>query len=166
MSTELHLFMNPGENLDLLHPDYQLGFFVAYQIKTPTLSIDTCPNENVHSILWGERKEYDRLSSEATESWLCSKWKRNQEPTTWKALEEYREHLYDKYLPVNFTVHLPLIKVTDLQQFKEGIICYLWNQDNCHYSLLQEDIEFNLDIEYGSSTIKLIRKKLKTESGS
>jgi hypothetical protein len=157
--------MNPEEALDLLDPDYQLGFFVANRIQPPTLSIDTCHSQNMITILYGERKKYERLQN----VWhsLFSTAKSNAKADeAFEELTAYRDTLYDKYLPEEWIVALPMIKVNNLEQFKQGIIAYLWGEDNCNYSLNQEDIEFVLEPAMNHSTIKLVRKKLKTESGS
>lgn len=161
MSTELHLFMDPAENLDLLHPDYQLGFFVANRIQPPTLSIDPVHSQNMITILYGERKQHDQLLND----WHAA-FKQGGADDAWKKFTSYRDALHDKYLPEEWVTALPMIKIQDLEQFRQGIIAYLWGEDNCNYSLNPEDIEFILEPAMNHSTIKLVRKKLKTEQGS
>jgi hypothetical protein len=150
--------MNPEEALDLLDPDYQLGFFVANRIQPPTLSIDPAHNQNMITILYGERKRYDQLLTD----WHAA-FKQGRADVAWSKLTSYRDALYDKYLPEEWVTALPMIKIQDLEQFRQGIIAYLWGEDNCNYSLNPEDIEFILVPAMNHSTIKLVRKKLKTE---
>jgi hypothetical protein len=56
--------------------------------------------------------------------------------------------LEKKYLPDPLVCHLRLLNVENWDEFKEGLIDYLWECDMCSYSLKAEDINIFDDDDY------------------
>jgi hypothetical protein len=59
-----------------------------------------------------------------------------------------------KYLPQTLECVFSLIRIDDMNKFKEGIKESLWNCDMCSYNIDEEKIEIYNDLELGFTHIK------------
>lgn len=115
----------------------QLGYFVGQYIVDrylPTLSVDIIKTFNNISVTWAEGEEYRRLGNV---------YDSTKTKESWKEYREYSKKLELKYFPETLFCYLYFkleIKASDVEEFKKGVICSLWNSDVCSYSIKPEDI--------------------------
>lgn len=145
---------------DALTMDYQLGLYVGEYIYfrfLPTLSVDSLKSLNVIKATDEEELECIRLSDLWFRKYNDAD-KKVAELEEWKALRAYHEILENKYLPKELKCPLPLLKITDENQFKEGLRTALWDTDLCHYKIENnEDIVISEDSSAYFTTITLTR---------
>jgi len=124
---------------------YQLGHYVGAEIFNcylPTLSSDMLHSRKVIEISEEDSKENKRVSEE----WYSiTKYGSNPDEEAkkekWDLYYAHNKMLEKKYLPNPLECHLDILNVEDWEEFKKGVIDYLWNCDMCSYSLKSEDIE-------------------------
>ena len=129
--------------------DYQLGYFVGAEIYNrhlPTLSTDMLQSPRVIKVSDDEEKEHKMLE----DAWFKSTQSKSLlAPLKWELCRANDLMLEQKYLPNPLLCHLCLLKITKMEEFKEGLIDYLWDCDLCSYSLKPENIDiFDDDILY------------------
>jgi hypothetical protein len=149
---------------------YQLGHYVGAEIFNcylPTLSSDMLHSRKVIEISEEDSKENKRLESE----WYSTtKYGSNRDlekcKENWDLYYAHNKMLEKKYLPDPLECHLDILNVEDWEEFKKGLIDYLWNCDMCSYSLKPEDIEITEteDVYFTIIKFKLCQQDIPQES--
>jgi hypothetical protein len=146
------------ERKNKLTLDYQLGYYVGAEIFNrclPTLSSDSLQSRNVIKISEEDQKENERLDNEwyATTKYGETPDEKAKEGK-WDLYHAHNKMLEKKYLPNPLVCHMDILNIQNLEEFKEGLVEYLWNCDMCSYSLRSEDIEILDDEEVYFTTVK------------
>jgi hypothetical protein len=137
---------------------YQLGYYVGAEIYNrylPTLSSDMLHSRIVIQISEEDSEENKRLEEEwsaTTQYGNAPDTEKNKEH--WALYHAHNKMLDGKYLPNPLVCHLAVLNVEDWEEFKSGLIHYLWDCDLCSYSLKPEDIEIYDDEDVYSTLIK------------
>lgn len=122
--------------------DYYLGKLVGQFIfhkYLPTLSIDMLKSPTVITVSDEEKAEVDRLHQLLSDS-----YEDGTEPPTKYGLKKTTEmahknwigcinKLAEKYLPEKLHCRFEGIEVSNLKDFKDGLVDYLWNTDLSWY---------------------------------
>ena len=148
------------EYLQKVSMDWQLGFYVGEYVVShylPTLSTDMIHSRNVIEVSEEDSNENKRLSDE----WYSTtKYQNNwngEEDGSKEKWNEYFKHnkmLEQKYLPPILECVIGLIKIDDMEKFKDGLRTTLWNCDMCSYNIDEENIEIENDMFNGFTHIK------------
>jgi hypothetical protein len=146
------------ERKNKLTLDYQLGYYVGADIFNrclPTLSSDILQSRNVIKISEEDQKENERLDEEwyATTKYGKTPDEEAKEEK-WDLYHAHNKMLEKKYLPNPLECHMDILNIQNLEEFKEGLVEYLWNCDMCSYSLKYEDIEIYDDEKIYFTLIK------------
>jgi hypothetical protein len=135
--------------------EFQLGYYVGSKVVThylPTLSTDSLQSRNIIQVSPEDTAENKRLDSEWYDTTNYGKNKdenfANGNPEKWNLYYQHNKMLEKKYLPDPLVCHLRLLNVENWDEFKEGLIDYLWECDMCSYSLKAEDINIFDDEDY------------------
>lgn len=139
--------------------DRQLGYFIGEYIVThylPTLSTDLLQTRNVIKVNEEDEKENKRLDNDWT-STLNLGSGRGGDNEKWELYRKHNKMLESKYLPEVLKCWLPLTRITNIDEFKEGLIDSLWNCDLCSYNLDKNNIKIENDLEMGNTTISFLR---------
>jgi hypothetical protein len=136
--------------------DYQLGFYIGENIVDnylPTLSTDMIHSRKVIKVSEKDEIENNRLDDEWFNS--CTHEIGNSgDKEKWEAYFNHNKVLERKYLPQTLECVFSLIRIDDMNKFKEGIKESLWNCDMCSYNIDEEKIEIYNDLELGFTHIK------------
>ena len=136
--------------------DYQLGFYIGENIVDnylPTLSTDIIHSRKVIKVSEKDEIENNRLDDEWFNS--CTHERGNSgDKEKWEAYFNHNKMLERKYLPQTLECVFSLIRIDDMNKFKEGIKESLWNCDMCSYNIDEEKIEIYNDLELGFTHIK------------
>jgi len=136
--------------------DYQLGFYIGENIVDnylPTLSTDMIHSRKVIKVSEKDEIENNRLDDEWFNS--CTHERGNSgDKEKWEAYFNHNKVLERKYLPQTLECVFSLIRIDDMNKFKEGIKESLWNCDMCSYNIDEEKIEIYNDLELGFTHIK------------
>jgi len=136
--------------------DYQLGFYIGENIVDnylPTLSTDMIHSRKVIKVSEKDEIENNRLDDEWFNS--CTHERGNSgDKEKWEAYFNHNKMLERKYLPQTLECVFSLIRIDDMNKFKEGIKESLWNCDMCSYNIDKEKIEIYNDLELGFTHIK------------
>jgi hypothetical protein len=136
--------------------DYQLGFYIGENIVDnylPTLSTDMIHSRKVIKVSEKDEIENNRLDDEWFNS--CTHERGNSgDKEKWEAYFNHNKMLERKYLPQTLECVFSLIRIDDMNKFKEGIKESLWNCDMCSYNIDEEKIEIYNDLELGFTHIK------------
>ena len=146
------------ERKNKLTLDYQLGYYVGADIFNrclPTLSSDSLRSRNVIKISEEDQKENERLNEEwyATTKYGKAPDEEVKEGK-WDLYHAHNKMLEKKYLPNPLECYMDILNIQNLEEFKEGLIEYLWNCDMCSYNLHHEDIEILDDEEVRFTIVK------------
>lgn len=125
---------------------YQLGYYVGEQIVDQhlvTLSCDEIQTRKTISVNCAEGDEYRRLNN----VWFEKRTSKLDSESEWQALRAHHTFLKNKYIPVILECYFSVIHIenTDLEEFKKGIGCSLWDSDCSYYSTKSEDIDVKTD---------------------
>ena len=136
--------------------DYQLGFYIGENIVDnylPTLSTDMIHSRKVIKVSEKDEIENNRLDDEWFNS--CTHERGNSgNKEKWEAYFNHNKMLERKYLPQTLECVFSLIRIDDMNKFKEGIKESLWNCDMCSYNIDEDKIEITNDLELGFTHIK------------
>jgi len=136
--------------------DYQLGFYIGENIVDnylPTLSTDIIHSRKVIKVSEKDEIENNRLDDEWFNS--CTHERGNSgDKEKWEAYFNHNKMLERKYLPQTLECVFSLIRIDDMNKFKEGIKESLWNCDMCSYNIDEDKIEITNDLELGFTHIK------------
>jgi len=136
--------------------DYQLGFYIGENIVDnylPTLSTDMIHSRKVIKVSEKDEIENNRLDDEWFNS--CTHERGNSgDKKKWEAYFNHNKMLERKYLPQTLECVFSLIRIDDMNKFKEGIKESLWNCDMCSYNIDEDKIEITNDLELGFTHIK------------
>jgi hypothetical protein len=136
--------------------DYQLGFYIGENIVDnylPTLSTDMIHSRKVIKVSEKDEIENNRLHDEWFNS--CTHERGNSgDKEKWEAYFNHNKMLERKYLPQTLECVFSLIRIDDMNKFKEGIKESLWNCDMCSYNIDEDKIEITNDLELGFTHIK------------
>jgi len=136
--------------------DYQLGFYIGENIVDnylPTLSTDMIHSRKVIKVSEKDEIENNRLDDEWFNS--CTHERGNSgDKEKWEAYFNHNKMLERKYLPQTLECVFSLIRIDDMNKFKEGIKESLWNCDMCSYNIDEDKIEITNDLELGFTHIK------------
>jgi hypothetical protein len=151
---------------------YTIGVYLAKHLMDrhiPSLSCNQCTN-NVIQVTWGEAQEAERLSNVWHSKLSDEKYKikkglkgaekyqeerKAQEACNkeWNEDLKYGYMLKEKYLPHTLKCNVPHIDFSDEEtnkEIKRGLINTLWDWDFCEWSLKEEDIIFENEVDkYG-----------------
>jgi hypothetical protein len=151
---------------------YSLGVYLAEYImldKMPSLSCYQWTNIGVQ-VTSGEADETKRLSDvwfsrlneeqhkltkglKGAERYKKEKEAQNLVKDEWNADMKYRYMLKEKYLPHTLKCVVYYVDFSDEEtnkEIKRGFIASMWDSDHCEYSLKEEDITFENEIDtYG-----------------
>lgn len=123
-----------------LTSEWQFGFYVGediYHSDLPTISIEA-GTRKVVSV--SEEDELEYKSKER--NWFDKCHNKNVDvKEEWNSYQECRKRLIKKYLPNPLKCYRPLLNITNMNEFKEGLINSLWNTDVCNYNLNPENIK-------------------------
>lgn len=128
------------ESKKKLTTEYQFGFYVGEDIVNrflPSISVE--PGTRVQiEVSEEDSTEYVRIEKE----WY-NKYQEGKEEAIdeWGNYQKYREVLKKKYLPNPLVCHMNTLNIVDLEEFKKGLICSLWNSDHCNYCLEPDKIK-------------------------
>ena len=142
--------------LDEVTMDRQLGFYIGENIVDnylPTLSTDMMQSRKVIQVNDEDSIENKRLD----EDWFntCTHRSGNSgEKEKWDLYFQHNKMLEKKYLPPVLECVFGLIRINDMDEFKEGLRSSLWNCDMCSYNIDKENIEIEYDMEMGFTHIK------------
>jgi hypothetical protein len=134
--------------------DWQLGYYVGenvYHQYLPTLSVEPGTRTLIPVSLEDEQ-EYKRKESNWWDSTNFGRLKAEEE---WNEYQECRKRLNKKYLPNPLKCHERILNISNIEQFKDGFICSLWNSDVCNYNLSPEKIKIYDDEEVYFTVIEL-----------
>jgi len=144
------------EYLKNVSMDYQLGFYIGENIVDnylPTLSTDMIHSRKVIKVSEKDEIENNRLDDEWFNS--CTHERGNSgDKEKWEAYFNHNKMLERKYLPQTLECVFSLIRIDDMNKFKEGIKESLWNCDMCSYNIDEDKIEITNDLELGFTHIK------------
>lgn len=153
---------------------YSLGVYLAEFIidnRMPSLSCQQW-TRNPIQVTWGEAKELKRLESiwfskrqleerkiikgaRGAEILKKEKEAHKASEDEWNALMKYRYTLIAKYLPHTLRCRVPHIDFSNEEindTIKKGLIEALWDSDHCQYSLKDEDITLENEVDtYGDN---------------
>lgn len=137
------------ELIESLTLEYQLGYFVGSEIVNrylPTLSTDSMRSRLVIEVSEEDTEENTRLDSQWFES---TRYGNNRDPLAegpnWNLFHAHNKMLSKKYMPDPLVCHISPLNVQNWDEFKKGLIEYLWDCDMCSYSLKPENIEISED---------------------
>lgn len=143
--------------------DYQLGYYIGeliYYRHLPTIEIDSIHTRKMIKMDPSEVEEFNRIDKIWFDTYQKTK-ETESSKKEWDAVMAYRRKMEDKYLPKELSIHLPMLNVRNIKDFKDGLIVSLWNCDICHYSLDPEDITVGVDPDYYGGNIKLVIREEK-----
>jgi hypothetical protein len=136
--------------------DYQLGFYIGENIVDnylPTLSTDMIHSRKIIKVSEKDEIENNRLDDEWFNS--CTHERGNSgDKEKWEVYFNHNKMLERKYLPQTLECVFSLIRIDDMNKFKEGIKESLWNCDMCSYNIDEDKIEITNDLELGFTHIK------------
>ena len=148
------------EYLKNISMDWQLGHYVGEHIVNnylPTLSTDMILSKVVIPVSEEDVLENIRLDTEWYETTKYQKnWDGDEDGSKekWNEYFKHNKMLEQKYLPKVLECVIRLIRIDDINQFKEGIRESLWNCDMCSYNIDKENILIENDMEHGYTHIK------------
>ena len=148
------------EYLQKVTMDWQLGFYVGQDIVhnyLPTLSTDMIHSRNVIKVSEEDATENQRLSDE----WFSTtkyqdNWNGEEDGSKdkWELYFQHNKMLEKKYLPKILDTAFGLLRIDDMEKFKNGLIDSLWNCDMCSYNLDEDKIIIKQDMLNGFTEIK------------
>jgi hypothetical protein len=122
--------------------DYYLGKLVGeiiYHTKLPTLNVDMLKSPTVIFVSEDEKKEVDRLHQLLSDAFYDD----TKPETKWGVKKSYEiahknwiseiDKLAKKYLPEKLHCRFDRIELTNIKDFKDGLIDYLWDTDLSWY---------------------------------
>jgi len=122
--------------------DYYLGTLVGQIIflrYLPTISVDSLQSPTVISVSEDEKKEVDRLHQLLGDAYYDdtkpeTEWgvKKSTEIAHKNWIGEINK-LAEKYLPHKLHCRFERIEISNIKDFKDGLIDYLWNTDLSWY---------------------------------
>lgn len=101
--------------------------------------------------------EYRRLEELWSDNYKSSD--HNSAKKEWFDYRTFSKTIEKKYLPSPLICrlgHFNVNAITDMDEFKKGLIDSLWNDDFCHYSLKPEDIKLYNSEDDGDGIVELI----------
>lgn len=136
------------EHKNSLTAEWQFGYYVGEDIvhrDLPTISVEG-----------GTRKEIpvsleDELEYKRTEENWYNKTQHGKVDAKdeWEKYQECRKRLIKKYLPNPLKCYRSLLNITNMDEFKDGLITSLWGSDVCNYNLNPENIKiYDEDDDY------------------
>lgn len=143
------------EYLENVSMDWQLGYYVGENIVhnyLPTLSTDMIHSNKVIQVSEEDYFENKKLN----EDWFNScKHVRGDsgDKEKWNLYFNHNKMLVKKYLPPVLECSFRLIRINDMDKFKEGLYSSLWNCDMCSYDIKEKNIEIKNDMEFGFTYI-------------
>ena len=128
------------EEKSKLTAEWQFGYYVGEDIVNrylPSMSAETGTRTTI-DVSEEDTIEYSKLEKE----W-SNKYNKCKDDATneWDEFQKYREILKKKYLPNPLKCHMSILNITDLDEFKKGLIWSLWDSDHCNYNLETEKIK-------------------------
>lgn len=118
--------------------DWQIGILFGELVwrRMPTLSTNRCGSGARVQV---SKEDEDKLNE------LSDKWYNNDTKENWVEYRTFAHNIEDRYLKKEFKFmeRMPWIEIND--EFKKGLISFLWNTDGCEYSLNEEDITMSAD---------------------
>jgi hypothetical protein len=134
--------------------DWQLGYFVGENVvhkDLPTISAEPGTRKIIPVSLEDEM-EYKRTEENW---WDKSRHGRKDANEEWNKYQECRKRLHKKYLPNPLMCYVTILNISNMDEFKNGFICSLWNSDVCNYNLSPEKIKIYDDEEVYFTVIEL-----------
>jgi hypothetical protein len=142
------------EHKNSLSSEWQLGFYVGENIihnDLPTISVES-GTRRVIEVSLEDKNEYKNTE----ENWYKKYFKgKDEAEEEWKIYQQCRKKLIKKYLPDVLKCYMRFLNITNMSEFKNGLINSLWNSDVCSYSLNPEDINIYDDNECYFTIIEL-----------
>lgn len=148
------------EYLQKVSMDWQVGFYVGQDIVhnyLPTLSTDMIHSRNVIQVSEEDNVENQRLAAE----WFSTtkyqdNWNGDEDGSKdkWELYFQHNKMLEKKYLPKILDTAFGLLRIDDMDKFKDGLIDSLWNCDMCSYNLDKDKIVIKQDMLNGFTEIK------------
>lgn len=132
---------------------WQLGFYVGEYIvhnDLPTISVEA-GTRRVIPVSVEDENEYRNIEKK----WFIE-YQKSEAKEEWESYQQYRQKLKKKYLPETLKCYVSVLNITNISEFKEGLINSLWNSDVCNYSLNPEDINIYDDDECYFTIIELV----------
>lgn len=123
-----------------LTAEWQFGFYIGEDIihhDLPTISVEGGTRNEIPISLEDEM-EYKRTEENWYNKTQHGKVKADDE---WKVYQECRKRLIKKYLPNPLKCYRSILNITNMDEFKDGLINSLWNSDVCNYNLNPENIK-------------------------
>ena len=148
------------EYLQNVSMDWQLGFYVGEHIVSnylPTLSTDMIHSRNVIKVSEEDELENKRLDEEWFKTTKYQdNWSGDEDGSkeNWDLYYQHNKMLEKKYLPPVLECVIGLIRIDDMEKFKDGLRTTLWNCDMCSYNIDEENIEIENDMLNGFTHIK------------
>lgn len=148
------------EYLQKVSMDWQLGFYIGEHIVhnyLPTLSTDMIHSRNLIQVSEEDSVENKRLSDEwFTTTKYQPNWSGEEDGSKdkWDLYFRHNKMLEKKYLPPVLECMIGLIRIDNMEKFKDGLIDSLWNCDMCSYNLDEEKIIIKQDMLNGFTEIK------------
>lgn len=140
-----------------LTSEWQFGYYVGEDIvhrDLPTLSVEGGTRNEIQ-VSEEDEAEYKRLEKEWYNKYSHDETSAKNE---WEEYQKFREILKVKYLPEKLECYRGLMNITNMEEFKDGLITSLWGSDVCNYSLNPEDIKIYDDENCYFTIIELILK--------
>lgn len=131
-----------------LTADWQLGYYVGesiYHKSLPTLSVEP-GTRIIIPVSLEDEQEYKRIEEE---------WWDNYTDEEWNSYQEFRKKINKKYLPNPLKCYENILNITNMEEFKDGLITSLWNSDVCNYELTPDKIKIYDDGEIYFTIIEL-----------
>lgn len=147
------------ERLKNMNVYSELGYYVGEHIvdnNLPTLSTNMLHSRKVIQVSEEDTVENKRLSDEwfsTTRYQSNYNGDLNGDKEKWELYYQHNKMLEKKYLPPVLECVIGLIRIDDMKEFKSGLINSLWGCDMCSYSLKEDDIDIENDLEMGITKI-------------
>jgi hypothetical protein len=142
------------EQKNKLTLDWQLGYYVGENIvhnDLPTISAEP-GTRTIIPVSLEDEQEYKRKE----ETWWDStNFGRKKADKEWNEYQECRKRLLKKYLPNPLKCYERILNISNMDEFKNGFICSLWNSDVCNYNLNPEKIKIYDDEDIYFTVIEL-----------
>jgi len=141
------------EEKNKLTSEWQLGYYVGNYIVyryLPSISVEN-DTRNVISMSSEDETEYKKTD----EDWFNKRSLGKEANEEWVIFQECRKKLLKKYLPNPLQCHLGLLNITNMEEFKDGIMTSLWDSDVCNYNIDPDNIKIYDDDDMYFTIIEL-----------
>jgi hypothetical protein len=146
------------EHIKSMTAEYQLGIFVGDYIVThflPTLSTDMLQSRKVIKVSEDDEIKYKELHDGWYRKYNDKTVSEDEKKEAWDIHLAHMKEMDRKYLPHILECHLPVLNITNMKEFKKGIMVSLWDCDMCNYHTNEDDIDISTDDHGYFTNIKL-----------